>query len=223
MRRYLFVTFSFIIAMGVAGLLSMSTASAAKPGEQQQKASKQEAAAGLGQVESGVAVMNPVGKSKLKGKIQLNQKENILQLKGSLSGLEPNRPYFVFAHQYGNCGGDQAKMTGGAYKAGAMSRGASEAEQKQGEQAGLSKEEMQKWQQEWKMLRDQYPGLLGYFQTDGKGKARFEQAVTGYTLTGEANPLLGRSLVIAPAPKGGRGSGEAEGKPMGCGVIGISK
>jgi len=68
-----------------------------------------------------------------------------------------------------------------------------------------------------------HAGDLGNLTADESGKAHLEVTVTGVSLMGETNPIVGRAVIIHDKPDdGGQPTGNAGGR-IGQGVIGIAK
>ena len=68
-----------------------------------------------------------------------------------------------------------------------------------------------------------HSGDMGNLVADGAGKAHLEMTLTGVSLMGPANPIVGRAVIIHAKPDdGGQPVGNAGGR-VGQGVIGIAK
>ena len=68
-----------------------------------------------------------------------------------------------------------------------------------------------------------HAGDLGNLTADESGKAHLELTLTGVSLTGPANAIVGRAVIIhEKADDGGQPTGNAGGR-LGQGVIGIAK
>jgi Cu-Zn family superoxide dismutase len=68
-----------------------------------------------------------------------------------------------------------------------------------------------------------HAGDMGNLVADDSGKAHLEMVLTGITLMGPTNPIVGRAVIVhAKADDGGQPVGNAGGR-VGSGVIGIAK
>jgi Cu-Zn family superoxide dismutase len=64
---------------------------------------------------------------------------------------------------------------------------------------------------------------MGNLIADETGKAHLEMVLTGVTLMGPTDPIVGRSVIVHAKPDdGGQPTGNAGGR-VGAGVIGIAK
>jgi len=68
-----------------------------------------------------------------------------------------------------------------------------------------------------------HAGDMGNLEADEAGKAHLEMTLTGVTLMGPTNPIVGRAVIVHAKPDdGGQPTGNAGGR-VGAGVIGIAK
>jgi Cu-Zn family superoxide dismutase len=122
-----------------------------------------------------------------------------VQIVAEISGLKAKARHAFHIHEFGDVTGADGKTAGAHYNP--------EGHQHAGPDAAM-----------------RHAGDLGNVEADAKGRARYEKTLTGITIAGAKNPIVGRSVVIHAGEDDltSQPSGNA-GDRIGVGVIGIAK
>ena len=151
----------------------------------------------LASITSAVAVIHPLGDSKVMGKVTFNQTADGVVVVADVMGLTPGKHGFHI-HEYGDCSDPKGLSAGGHYNP-------------EGEMHGLPG------------AMHHHPGDMGNLEADDSGNAHLEITLTGITIAGDKDPILGRSIIVhAKEDDGSQPVGNA-GARIGCGVIGVAK
>ena len=153
---------------------------------------------GLASITNAIAVLHPLGDSKVMGKVTFTQTADGLVVVADVSGLTPGKHGFHI-HEWGDCS-DMAKgmSAGGHYNP-------------EGEMHGLPG------------MAHHHPGDMGNLDADADGNAHLEITLTSVTIAGDKDPILGRSIIVhAKEDDGSQPTGNAGGR-IACGVIGVAK
>jgi Cu-Zn family superoxide dismutase len=156
-------------------------------------------------VSSAIAVISATSGNSVAGTVRFTQTDAGVKVVADISGLPPGKHGFHI-HEYGDISdGAKAMKTGGHF-----------------DPAGTHHH----------MLVDggtvdasqgHHAGDMGNLVADEAGKAHLELTLTGVSLMGPANPIVGRAVIIhEKADDGGQPTGNAGGR-LGQGVIGIAK
>jgi Cu-Zn family superoxide dismutase len=145
-----------------------------------------------------VAVVQPVGSSKVKGTFEFEKTDEGVKITGKVGGLVPSANHAIHIHEFGDLASDDASSAGEHFNPDKHPHGTPETEKRHG-------------------------GDLGNLVADGDGNATLTITVKGLTLDAGAHGILGRAVIVhEKADDGGQPSGNAGGR-IGAGVIGISK
>lgn len=193
--------FGFLAAGLLAGCQQSgnSTASTSQAGAQGRVilAADAPAKSPLASVTSAVAVVSPLGDSKVAGKITFTQEADGVHVVADVTGLSPGKHGFHI-HEFGDISDPKCASAGGHYNP-------------EGEMHGLPG------------AAHHHPGDMGNLEASAEGTAHLEITLAGVTLTGDKDPIIGRSIIIHDkADDGGQPTGNAGGR-VGCGVIGVAK
>lgn len=150
------------------------------------------------EVERAVAVLMPIGDSKVSGVVYFVRENDNVHLRGSISGLPPNSTHGFHVHQYGDLTDNKEGLSaGGHFDPTHQPHGAEDDPQR-------------------------HVGDLGNITTDEHGVAHIDKQDPVIKLNG-AHSIVGRSLVVhAQADRFVQPTGDAGGR-VGVGVIGITK
>jgi Cu-Zn family superoxide dismutase len=150
-------------------------------------------------VKAAIAVLHPLGSSQVKGIVRFTSEGDQLKVVADVEGLRPNSSHGFHIHEFGDCSSADGSSAGGHYNPDGHQHAGPDAAQ-------------------------HHAGDLGNLKTDESGKARLEVSVSGVTINGAKNPILGRSVIIhenqddlKSQPAGNAGNRIA------CGVIGLAK
>jgi Cu-Zn family superoxide dismutase len=131
------------------------------------------------------------------GKVTFNQTADGVVVVADVMGLTPGKHGFHI-HEYGDCSDPKGLSAGGHYNP-------------EGEMHGLPG------------AMHHHPGDMGNLEADDSGNAHLEITLTGITIAGDKDPILGRSIIVhAKEDDGSQPVGNA-GARIGCGVIGVAK
>lgn len=153
----------------------------------------------LKEVKSAIAVLHPLGDSKVQGTVRLTQEGDKVKMVAEVSGLEPNTKHGFHVHEYGDCSKPDGSSAGGHYNP--------EGHQHAGPDAG-----------------QRHAGDFGNLEADAQGKARLELTVDNISIAGERNPVIGRAVIVHAQADDlkSQPTGNAGGR-IACGVIGVAQ
>jgi Cu-Zn family superoxide dismutase len=183
--------FAGVVILGIAA--AMILGGGADSQAQQERAGKADAPA---KVTHAVAVVHPLGDSKVKGKVTFTQKNGGVEIVAELTGLEPGEHGF-HVHEFGDCSMASGECAGGHFNpTGAPHAGPDDAQR--------------------------HVGDLGNITVDDSGKATYKRVDKMVALNGK-NSVIGRSVIVHAGRDDlkSQPSGDA-GARVGCGVIGIA-
>lgn len=151
-------------------------------------------------VRNAVAVVLPVGNSRISGVVRFTQMTDGVRVQAEVSGLQPNTTHGFHIHEFGDTRDAAKGLSAGSHY-----------NPEHHPHAGLD-------------TAQRHAGDLGNLAADARGTARLDVLVKGINLAGLPNPILGRSIVIhaqaddlKTQPTGNSGD------RIGVGVIGIAK
>jgi len=149
-----------------------------------------------GQVTKAVAVVHPLGDSKMAGKVVFTQQRGGVEIRAELTGLTPGEHGF-HVHEFGDCSMASGECAGGHFNPTGAPHGAPNAEKR-------------------------HVGDLGNITADESGKAAYHRIDKMIALHGERS-IIGRSVIVHAGRDDltSQPSGDA-GARIGCGVIGIA-
>jgi Cu-Zn family superoxide dismutase len=184
----------------LAAALAAGCASGGAPAASAPPAPVVEAAPGVwAAISDAVAVAQPTKGSSVHGVVRFTDVADGVRVTAEFEGLKPNAKHAFHIHEFGDCTGTDGKSAGGHYNP--------EGHQHAGPDAPMH-----------------HAGDLGNIDADASGNARYERVISGLTIAGDHNPILGRSVVVhageddlASQPAGNAGERVA------CGVIGVAK
>ena len=186
-------TLRYAVLCGSVTLCAASMGRAAEPA----------AAAPVAQptVVSAVAVVHPLGESKVMGVVHFTPDgADKVKVVADITGLEPNSQHAFHIHEFGDCTDPAGKSAGGHFNPDKHEHG------KPTDPADK-----------------RHPGDMGNIQADASGKAHLELTLDGISINGEKAAILGRGIIIhAKADDFSQPVGNA-GDRIACGVIGIAK
>lgn len=143
-----------------------------------------------------VVVLNPVGSSKVKGKITFTQMGKIVEIRGEVTGLTPGLHGF-HVHEFGDCSDHEGKCAGGHFNPTHMPHGGPDDDKR-------------------------HVGDLGNIKADDSGTARVSMKDSVIQLHGP-HSIVGRSIIVhadaddhKTQPTGNAGARVA------CGIIGYA-
>ncbi|HEX2476902.1 MAG TPA: superoxide dismutase family protein [Lacipirellulaceae bacterium] len=148
------------------------------------------------QVTKAIAVVHPLGDSKVGGKVVFTQTRSGVEISAEITGLAPGEHGF-HVHEFGDCSMADGTCAGGHFNpTGAPHAGPDDAKR--------------------------HVGDLGNIKVSEDGKATYKRVDKMVALNGP-NSIIGRSVIIHAAPDDlkSQPSGNA-GARVGCGVIGIA-
>jgi len=153
-------------------------------------------AAADGQVTKAIAVVHPLGDSKLSGTVVFTQQRGGVQVSAELSGLTPGEHGF-HVHEFGDCSMASGECAGGHFNPTGAPHGGPDDERR-------------------------HVGDLGNIEADQSGKATYNRVDKMISLNGP-NSIIGRSVIVHAGRDDlqSQPSGDA-GARVGCGVIGIA-
>jgi Cu-Zn family superoxide dismutase len=151
---------------------------------------------GTAQVTKAIAVVHPLGDSKVSGKVVFTQTRSGVEISAEITGLAPGEHGF-HVHEFGDCSMADGTCAGGHFNpTGAPHAGPDD--------------------------EKRHVGDLGNIEVAEGGKATYKRIDKLVALNG-ANSIIGRSVIIHADPDDlkSQPSGNA-GARVGCGVIGIA-
>jgi Cu-Zn family superoxide dismutase len=180
--------------MVAATVISYGTRSNAQtaPAARAQAAQPQASA----QVTKAIAVVHPLGDSKVSGKVVFTQSRSGVEISAEITGLAPGKHGF-HVHEFGDCSMADGTCAGAHFNpTGAPHAGPDD--------------------------EKRHVGDLGNIEVSQDGKATYKRVDKLVALNGP-NSIIGRSVIIHAAPDDltSQPSGNA-GARVGCGVIGIA-
>jgi superoxide dismutase, Cu-Zn family len=144
-----------------------------------------------------IATIEPKSGSHVSGTV--TQTADGVQVVADIDGLTPGKHGFHI-HQYADLSDEKGEGAGGHY------------DPEHTHHHGLPGDPM-----------PHHPGDMGNLIADDSGHAHLEILLTGVTIAGDKDPILGRSVVVHAKPDdGGEPTGNAGGR-VGVGVIGVAK
>jgi len=145
-----------------------------------------------------VAVLRPTKDQKASGRVKFSEAFGKVKIEADITGLDPSSKHAIHIHEFGDCSAPDGASAGGHYNPQAMQHGSPEAEM-------------------------HHAGDMGNLVTDKTGHAKFSLEVSGMSISGLVNPILGRGVIVhknaddfISQPTGGAGARIA------CGVIGAT-
>jgi Cu-Zn family superoxide dismutase len=144
-----------------------------------------------------VAVVHPLGNSKVSGKVTFTQTKSGVEIVGEFAGLTPGEHGF-HVHEFGDCSMADGKCAGGHFNPTTQPHAGPDDAKR-------------------------HVGDLGNVKADASGKATYKRVDKMISLNG-ANSVIGRSVIVHADPddfKTQDPPGNA-GARIGCGVIGIA-
>lgn len=144
-------------------------------------------------IERAVAIVHPVGDSKVKGIVTFTKVPDGIQIVADVEGLSPGEHGF-HVHEHGDCGGEGASAAGGHFNPTNQPHGGPDSPHR-------------------------HVGDFGNLVADDEGRAHYERVDTVIALEGEKS-IVGRSIMVhadrddlTTQPTG------ASGARIGCGII----
>jgi Cu-Zn family superoxide dismutase len=142
-----------------------------------------------------VAVLHPLGKSKVRGRVVFTERDGMVEVRGTVRGLEPGKHGFHI-HEFGDCSAADGSSAGGHFNPTKMMHGRPEDE-------------------------NRHVGDLGNIEADDSGVAKFNMKDSVIKLSGP-NSILGRAVIVHAKPDDfSQPVGNAGGR-VACGAIGIA-
>ncbi|RAP30247.1 superoxide dismutase family protein [Candidatus Marinamargulisbacteria bacterium SCGC AG-343-D04] len=143
-----------------------------------------------------IATLQSLNMSQVSGIVVFEQLEGKVKVTAKVKGLNPNAKHGFHVHHFGDLSKDDGTKAGGHYNP-------------EGHDHGLPPSQ------------ERHAGSFGNIQTDSAGNAIFSMEDETISISGDKNPILGRSVIIhAKEDDGGQPSGNA-GKRIAGGVIGL--
>jgi len=155
------------------------------------------APAAAGDVTKAIAMIHPLGNSKVEGKVVFTKVDGGLKIEAELSGLTPGEHGF-HVHEFGDCSMADGKCAGGHFNPDKKPHAGPDAPER-------------------------HVGDFGNIKADAEGKATYERVDKLATLSGP-HSIIGRAVIVHAAPDDMETQdppGNA-GARIGCGVIGIA-
>jgi Cu-Zn family superoxide dismutase len=154
------------------------------------------AAHAAGQVTKAICVVQPLGQSKVAGKVVFTQQRGGVEINAELTGLAPGEHGF-HVHEFGDCSMADGTCAGAHFNPTGAPHGGPDDEQR-------------------------HAGDFGNVNADSSGKATYKRVDNMISLNGR-NSIVGRSIIVHADPDDlkTQPSGNA-GARVGCGVIGIA-
>jgi superoxide dismutase, Cu-Zn family len=149
-------------------------------------------------VDRAVAVLHPTEDSQVRGQVTFFELPDGVQVKATVTGLEPGSTHGFHIHQYGDITASDGSAAGGHYNP-------------EDHEHALPPES------------PRHAGDLGNLQADAEGTAQFEIVVDNITVAGLQNPVLGRAVIVHAEPDDGSQPTGAAGARLAQGVIGIAE
>jgi superoxide dismutase, Cu-Zn family len=150
-------------------------------------------------VTAAVAVVHPTAGNNCMGVVHFTQVEGGVKVVADLQGLAPGSVHAFHVHEFGDCSAPDAASAGSHYDPAHTGH------------HGMPGE------------ANRHIGDMGNLTADASGNAHLELTLSGASVAGMANPIIGRSVIVhAKADDFSQPVGNA-GARIGCGVIGIAK
>ena len=148
---------------------------------------------------SAIAVIHALGDSGVKGTVRFTPEGDGVKVVAEVEGLKPNTSHGFHIHEFGDCSAPDGSSAGAHYNPEGHSHAGPDSAKR-------------------------HAGDLGNLQSDDSGKAKLELTMSGISINGEKNPIIGRSVIIHQKQDDlkSQPSGDAGGR-IACGVIGIAK
>ena len=153
-------------------------------------------------VTEAVASIHPTKGNHANGWVRFSQVAGGVRVTAEIEGLKPSTKHAFHIHEFGDCTGADGKTAGGHYNP-------------EGHPHAGPDSEMH------------HAGDLGNLVTDAKGQAKYDRVISGLTIAGDQDPIVGRGVVIhageddlATQPSGTTPEGATR---IACGTIGIAK
>ncbi len=152
-----------------------------------------------GTATSAVAVLHPLGESKVKGIVRFTVDGETIKVVAEVEGLPANSTHGFHIHEYGDCSAPDGSSAGSHYNPEGHQHAGPDAPQR-------------------------HAGDLGNLTSDENGKAKLELTLDGLTINGTKNPIIGRAVIVHEKADDlqSQPTGDAGGR-IACGVIGIAK
>jgi Cu-Zn family superoxide dismutase len=148
-----------------------------------------------GKITKAIAVVHPLGDSKVGGKVVFTQMKDGVEIAAEVSGLTPGEHGF-HVHEFGDCSMADGKCAGGHFNPDGKPHGKPEA-------------------------AERHVGDFGNLKAGADGKATYKRVDKMITFSG-ARSIIGRSVIVHDMPDDfSQPTGNAGGR-IGCGVIGIA-
>jgi Cu-Zn family superoxide dismutase len=142
-----------------------------------------------------VAKMEPVGGSRVEGRVNFFQYDKIVVVRASFIGLDPNREYGLHVHEKGDCSAAATNSTGGHFNPGGAAHGA----------PGRG---------------PHHAGDLPNVQTLAEGAVFYVHETRALSVTDGPASVVGRSVVLTRDPDDYRTQPDGKpGPPLACGYI----
>lgn len=149
------------------------------------------------QIKQAVAVLHATEGNKAHGTVRFTEQGNSVKIVAHVEGLGPGQKHAIHIHEFGDCSTADANSAGSHYNPEKHEHGLPDKDKR-------------------------HAGDLGNLQADTSGRAHLELTVNNITITGNKNPILGRSVIVHAKPDdGGQPVGNAGGR-IACGVIGAA-
>lgn len=146
-----------------------------------------------------VAVIHPLGDSKSHGTVKFTKEANGIRVVADIEGLPANTTRGFHIHEFGDCSAPDGSSAGGHYNPEQTPHAGPDAQQR-------------------------HAGDLGNIKSDDSGKAHLDVVLTGISINGPKNPIVGRAVILHEKQDDlkSQPTGDAGGR-VACGVIGIAK
>ncbi len=148
---------------------------------------------------SAIAVLHPTAGHTVSGVVRFTQSGTAVHVVADVAGLTPGTVHGFHIHEFGDCSSPDATSAGGHFNPKGRPHG--------GPMAAMH-----------------HAGDLGNITSDADGKAHLDIMMEGLTISGPANAILGRSVILHDKPD------DLVSQPVGnagpraaCGVIGRAK
>jgi Cu-Zn family superoxide dismutase len=151
----------------------------------------------LASVTNAIAVIQALGDSKVAGKVTFAQTPDGVAVVADVTGLTPGKHGFHI-HEFGDASDPKGLSAGGHYNP-------------EGEMHGMPG------------TAHHHPGDMGNLEANADGVAHLEITLAGITLTGDKDPIIGRSIIVHANPDDGSQPTGNAGARVGIGIIGVAK
>lgn len=146
-----------------------------------------------------VAVVHATNGNAAHGVVHFTQTAEGMHVTADIEGLKPSAKHAFHIHEFGDCTSGDGKSAGGHYNP--------EGHPHAGPDTAM-----------------RHAGDLGNLESDANGVAHYDRTISGLTVGGVEDPILGRSVIVhagaddfTTQPTGNAGD------RIGCGVIGVAK